>query len=151
MPEYLSYDKVDWLSSNDVDGIFAMSPPFIGEDGCLLPGEPVVRVERAPQNSRRIFAGIDIPSASVNDVWELLTDYPNLGRVVPNLVVNEVLEILYGDDGGRGGGERPVERRRRIRRRGVAMPISRVAHERRDTEAGGRCDCQVVLPPAGRR
>ena len=118
MPEYLSYDEVDWLSSNDIDGITTMAPPFIGEDECLVPGEPVVRVERAPQNSRRIFAGVDIPSASVNDVWELLTDYPNLGRVVPNLVVNEVLEILYGDetsdgdddvdvdivDGGGGGG-----------------------------------------------
>ncbi len=68
MPVYLSYDEVDVLVSNDVDGIFAMSPPFIGEDECLVPGEPVVQVERAPQNSRRIFVGIDIPSASVNEV-----------------------------------------------------------------------------------
>ena len=104
-----------------------MSPPFIGEDGCLLPGEPVVRVERAPQNSRRIFAGIDIPSASVNDVWELLTDYPNLGRVVPNLVVNEVLEILYGDDGGRGGG-------RKTRRKTTANTKTR----RRDADISRR-------------
>jgi len=80
-----------------------MSPPFIGEDECLVPGEPVVRVEKAPQKSRRIFAGIDIPDASVDDVWMLLTDYPNLGRVVPNLVVNEVLELLYPDDGSDRG------------------------------------------------
>jgi len=85
----LSYDDVDWANAAD------MAPPYINEDECLVPGEPVVRVEKAPQNSRRIFAGIDIPSASVDDVWRLLTDYPNLQRVVPNLVVNEVLELLY--------------------------------------------------------
>jgi len=28
--------------------------------------------------------------------WQLLTDYENLQKVVPNLVVNEVLEILPG-------------------------------------------------------
>lgn len=87
----LSYDDVDWSMANAAD----MAPPYINENECLIPGEPVVRVEKAPQNSRRIFAGIDIPSASVDDVWRLLTDYPNLQRVVPNLVVNEVLELLY--------------------------------------------------------
>lgn len=87
----LSYDDVDWSTANAAD----MAPPYINEDECLVPGEPVVRVEKAPQNSRRIFAGIDIPCASVDDVWRLLTDYPNLQRVVPNLVVNEVLELLY--------------------------------------------------------
>ncbi|KAL3763097.1 hypothetical protein ACHAW5_006566 [Stephanodiscus triporus] len=86
----LSYGDVDWSTTNDAD----MAPPFIGEDECLVPGEPVIRIEKAPQNSRRIFAGIDIPSASVDDVWRLLTDYPNLQKVVPNLVVNEVLMLL---------------------------------------------------------
>jgi hypothetical protein len=47
-----------------------MSPPFIGEDQCLVPGEAVVRVEKAVENSRRIFAGIDI-LASVDDVWNV--------------------------------------------------------------------------------
>ncbi len=47
-----------------------MAPPFIGEDQCLVPGEAVVRVEKAMENSRRIFAGIDI-LASVDDVWEV--------------------------------------------------------------------------------
>lgn len=89
----LSYNEVDWSMANAAD----MAPPYINEDECLVPGDPVVRVEKAPQNSRRIFAGIDIPSASVDDVWRLLTDYPNLQRVVPNLVVNEVLELLYSD------------------------------------------------------
>jgi Polyketide cyclase / dehydrase and lipid transport len=79
-----AYDDVDYSTSE-------MAAPFIGEDQCLVLGEPVARVEKAPENSRRIFAGIDIPH-SVDDVWKLLTDYANLQNVVPNLVVNEVLE-----------------------------------------------------------
>ena len=79
----LSFEDVDFLSSE-------MAPPFLNEDQCLVPGEPVCRVEKAPENSRRIFAGIDIPH-SVDDVWELLTDYAHLQDVVPNLVVNDVL------------------------------------------------------------
>ena len=59
----LSFDDVDYDSSE-------MAPPFLDEDSCLVPGEPVVRVEKAPENSRRIFAGIDIP-ASVDDVWKV--------------------------------------------------------------------------------
>lgn len=57
----LSFDDVDYDSSE-------MSPPFLDPDSCLVPGEPIVRVEKAPENSRRIFAGIDI-MASVDDVW----------------------------------------------------------------------------------
>ena len=79
-----AYDDVDYSTSE-------MAAPFIGEDQCLVLGEPVARVEKAPENSRRIFAGIDIPH-SVDDVWNLLTDYSNLQNVVPNLVINEVLE-----------------------------------------------------------
>lgn len=98
----LSYDDVDYLTLS-----MDMAPPFINEDECLVPGEPAVRVEKAPQNSRRIFAGIDIP-VSENEVWKLLTDYENLQRVVPNLVVNEIMELFPGEmDGnviGRGGG-----------------------------------------------
>ena len=90
----LKYEDVDYTLTD-------MAPPFINEDECLVPGEPVVRVEKAPQNSRRIFAGIDIP-VSVDAVWNLLTDYPNLQKVVPNLVVNEVLELYSGDEGGEG-------------------------------------------------
>lgn len=83
----LTYDDVDYQLSE-------MSPPFINEDQCLIPGEPIVRVEKAAENSRRIFAGIDI-MASVDDAWNLLTDYENLQKIVPNLVVNEVVEC-YG-------------------------------------------------------
>ncbi|KAL7519237.1 hypothetical protein ACHAWX_004022 [Stephanocyclus meneghinianus] len=84
----LRYEDIDYTLTD-------MAPPFINDDECLIPGEPLVRVEKAPQNSRRIFAGIDIP-VSVQEVWNLLTDYENLQNVVPNLVVNEVLEILPG-------------------------------------------------------
>jgi hypothetical protein len=98
----LSYDDVDYLTLS-----MDMAPPFINEDECLVPGEPAVRVEKAPQNSRRIFAGIDIP-VSENEVWKLLTDYENLQRVVPNLVVNEIMELFPGEMDtnviGRGGG-----------------------------------------------
>jgi len=95
------FDDITNLSYEDVDYTLSdMAPPFINEDECLVPGEPVVRVEKAPQNSRRIFAGIDIPVA-VDDVWSLLTDYPNLQKVVPNLVVNEVLELYDGNSEGK--------------------------------------------------
>jgi hypothetical protein len=59
----LTFDEVDYDSSE-------MAPPFLDQDSCLVPGEPVVRVEKAPENSRRIFAGIDI-MASVDDVWKV--------------------------------------------------------------------------------
>lgn len=85
----LTYDDVDYHLSE-------MAPPFLGEDQCLVPGEAVVRVEKAPENSRRIFAGIDI-LASVEDVWKCLTDYEHLQDVVPNLVVNEVMEMYESD------------------------------------------------------
>jgi len=95
------FDDITNLSYEDVDYTLSdMAPPFINEDECLVPGEPVVRVEKAPQNSRRIFAGIDIPVA-VDDVWQLLTDYANLQKVVPNLVVNEVLELYDGNSEGK--------------------------------------------------
>ena len=61
----LKYEDIDYTLTDE-----DMAPPFIGEDECLVPGEPVVRVEKAPQNSRRIFAGIDIP-VSVDDVWKV--------------------------------------------------------------------------------
>lgn len=84
----LTYDEVGYHESE-------MAPPFLDEDSCLVPGEAVVRVEKAPENSRRIFAGIDI-FASVEDVWKILTDYEHLQQVVPNLVVNDVLEEYAG-------------------------------------------------------
>jgi hypothetical protein len=59
----LTFSEVDYDSSE-------MAPPFLDQDSCLVPGEPVVRVEKAPENSRRIFAGIDI-MASVDDVWKV--------------------------------------------------------------------------------
>jgi len=54
-----------------------------------------VRIEKAPRNSRRIFASIDIPTG-IDEVWNLLTDYENLQSVVPNLTANEVLEQFTG-------------------------------------------------------
>jgi hypothetical protein len=118
----LSYDDVDYLALS-----MDMAPPFINEDECLVPGEPAVRVEKAPQNSRRIFAGIDIP-VSVDEVWKLLTDYENLQRVVPNLVVNEVLELFPGkmdgdviDIGGGSNWEEDVDESAAARCRAHAL------------------------------
>lgn len=92
------FDSIDVssLTYEDVDyNLSGMSPPFIAEDSCLVPGEAVVRVEKAPENSRRIYAGIDIP-VSVDVLWSLLTDYANLQNVVPNLTVNEVISEFPG-------------------------------------------------------
>ena len=88
--ESLTYDDVDFAASQ-------MTPPFLDDNQCLVPGEPVVRVEKAPENSRRIFAGIDI-MASVDTVWNVLTDYGNLQNVVPNLEVNEIVRTFPGRD-----------------------------------------------------
>ena len=63
--------EIETLSLQDVDfTLTEMAPPFIDEDQCLVPGEAIVRVEKAPDNARRIFAGIDI-NASVDDVWKV--------------------------------------------------------------------------------
>jgi hypothetical protein len=59
----MTYDDVGYHTSE-------MNPPFLDEEQCLVPGEAVVRVEKAPENSRRIFAGIDI-FASVDEVWSV--------------------------------------------------------------------------------
>merc|ERR1719232_726937 len=86
------------LTIDDVDfSLSEMAPPFINEDQCLVPGEPLIRVEKAPDNSRRIFAGVDI-LAPVADLWAILTDYQNLQKVVPNLVLNEVLDLYPASD-----------------------------------------------------
>jgi len=73
----------------------ADTPAVLSDEICLVPGSPIVRVEVAPGNARRIFTGIDIV-AEVDDVletvWETLTDYTNLANVVPNLVSNDVVE-----------------------------------------------------------
>merc|ERR1711862_375860 len=46
---------------------------------------------------RRIFAGVDV-LAPVSDLWAILTDYQNLQNVMPNLVLNEVLELYPASD-----------------------------------------------------
>ena len=61
------------------------------DEVCLMPGELMVRIEDAPSNSRRIFCAMDI-FASVDEVWNVLTDYEHLADVVPSLVTNEVVE-----------------------------------------------------------
>lgn len=72
----------------------SLSPAVLSDDVCLVPGSPVVRVEVAPGNARRIFTGIDIVSQEpdvLEVVWQILTDYENLAAVVPNLVANDVI------------------------------------------------------------
>ena len=66
------------------------SLPFLTDDICLFPGsEPVVRVEEAPSNARRIFTGVDI-MADMESIWDVLTTFERLQDVVPSLVKNEV-------------------------------------------------------------
>lgn len=50
----------------------------------------MVTIEEAPLNARRIFATVDV-HASSDGVWNVLTAYEKLQRVVPSLVKNEVL------------------------------------------------------------
>jgi len=95
--ENLSYEDVDYQRLIEEAGEF-MEAPFLGEDQCLVPGEAVVRIEEAPGNARRIFAGIDIRS-DVDTIWKLLTDYENLQKCVPNLVTNEVMQLYDGEEG----------------------------------------------------
>ena len=68
-------------------------PTVLTDDVCLVPGDPVVRIEEAPSNSRRIFTGIDI-SASMEDVWGVLVDYGRLDKVIPSLVKNTIVSSL---------------------------------------------------------
>lgn len=88
----------------------ASAPVVLTEEICLVPGEPVVRVEVAPGNARRIFTGIDIVSDSCPDVhelvWKVLTDYESLTDAVPNLVSNKVIARVEGDELGVGRGAR---------------------------------------------
>jgi len=94
----MTFEDVDYESSE-------MAPPFLDQDSCLMPdAEPLVRVEKAPDNSRRIFAGIDI-LASADDVWNVLTNYNELQNVIPNLVVNDVLDVYDGDTSSSEGAE----------------------------------------------
>jgi len=74
----LTYDDVGYHQSE-------MDPPFLDEAQCLIPGEAIVRVEKAPENSRRIFAGIDI-LASVDDVWKV--------RLVSIVSVFDTIHVL---------------------------------------------------------
>jgi hypothetical protein len=66
------YTNLDSLTFEDIDYESSeMAPPFLDQDSCLMTdAEPLVRVEKAPDNSRRIFAGIDI-LASTEDVWKV--------------------------------------------------------------------------------
>eukprot|EP00747_Dinoflagellata_sp_TGD_P016491 gnl/TRDRNA2_/TRDRNA2_125153_c0_seq1.p1 gnl/TRDRNA2_/TRDRNA2_125153_c0~~gnl/TRDRNA2_/TRDRNA2_125153_c0_seq1.p1 ORF type:complete len:344 (-),score=38.07 gnl/TRDRNA2_/TRDRNA2_125153_c0_seq1:175-1206(-) len=57
----------------------------------LMSGDPVVQIEGAPNNAVRIFAGIDVV-APMQSVWDVLTDYENLHKVVPSLIRNKVLK-----------------------------------------------------------
>jgi hypothetical protein len=80
----------------DSDGIFDAldddnsSPAVLTDNICLVPGDPIVRIEEAPSNSRRIYTGIDI-SCQVDDVWNVLTAYDSLQDIIPSIVKNEVL------------------------------------------------------------
>jgi len=75
----------------------ADAPAVLTDDICLVPGEPVVRIEEAPANARRIFTGVDI-AAKVEDVWGVLTNYEGLQDVIPSLVKNKV--VYRTENGG---------------------------------------------------
>ena len=91
------FTSVDAENSKNSEGFESIAeeeldnaPAVLTDDICLLPGEPVVRIEEAPSNARRIFTGIDI-IATIDDVWEVLTNYERLQDVVKSLVKNDVI------------------------------------------------------------
>ena len=60
------------------DVVTKNSLPVLTDDICLFPGsEPIVRVEEAPSNARRIFTGVDI-MADMESIWEVLTAFEKL-------------------------------------------------------------------------
>lgn len=86
------------MGREDQDPEPVENSPVLTDKVCLIPGDaPVVRVEDAPGNARRIFTGVDI-RATVEDVWEVLTNYEGLQSVVPNLVECQVVHRL--EEGG---------------------------------------------------
>jgi len=112
-PSSVASDGSDVLLSNvnaliEASGVLGQqlgrgddTPDILSDEVCLVPGSPVVRVEAAPGNARRIFTGVDIVAEgdTLELVWRTLTDYPRLAEVVPNLISNTVLR---SDDDGRG-------------------------------------------------
>lgn len=74
---------------DNIEGMTEMDE--LGAGICLVPGQVVVRVDAVPGNARRIYTGMDV-RADGDIVYDLLTDYEALAAVVPNLVVNEIIE-----------------------------------------------------------
>ncbi|GIL82077.1 hypothetical protein Vretifemale_10968 [Volvox reticuliferus] len=50
-----------------------------------------IEVEKTSWTSRRIFASVVVATPK-NTVWSALTDYDNLGSIVPSIVENRCLE-----------------------------------------------------------
>eukprot|EP00434_Breviolum_minutum_P034474 symbB.v1.2.030517.t1/scaffold3447.1/size56486/2 len=91
--------KVLGREDEGADTIEEDTPVVLTDAVCLIPGgEPVVRLEDAPGNARRIFTGVDI-RATVDEVWEVMTNYNELESRIPNLAQNQVVE-RYQEDGG---------------------------------------------------
>jgi len=96
--------NVWWFGGTEQDGGVNTSG---GEDGdsCEL---VAVRIERTSPNSRRIAGDIIVP-VSIDEVWQILTDYDRLSVHVPNLVESKVVRTLppapaASGTAGRGGG-----------------------------------------------
>lgn len=62
-----------------------------------------VKIERTSRNSRRI-AGEIIISKSMDDVWDILTDYDNLAIHVPNLVESRRIGPTLSPNNNQGDG-----------------------------------------------
>ena len=90
----MSSDMTDEKEILLADVVTKNSLPVLTDDICLFPGsEPIVRVEEAPSNARRIFTGVDI-MADMESIWDVLTAFDKLQDVVPSLVKNEVRSVL---------------------------------------------------------
>ena len=93
-PNFQLASAVDFFNSvNNDPSAEDEGPAVLTDDICLVPGDPVVRIEEAPSNARRIFTGVDI-AARVENVWDVLVDYEHLDEVIPSLVKNKVIKPL---------------------------------------------------------
>ena len=54
-----------------------------------------IATEKFPNRKRRIFASVDIPQ-SVEQVWQVITDYEHLADFVPNLTKSTLLPSAEG-------------------------------------------------------
>lgn len=87
-PSYCFNSDSSVLDTDDDDDDYVLSeevPESLSGDGLCI------EIEKLGKNSRRIRSKIEI-EASLDTVWNVLTDYEKLADIIPGLAVSEVVE-----------------------------------------------------------